>query len=77
MITKLGEYRGYQFFYQEIDDFEGVYTEPSVSFYLGQTFEEAKRTLDAALDMPEEEDVPFDEDLAAELGKPRKVRKRR
>lgn len=67
MIVKLGERRGYKVFRQDTADFAGVYTTPGIGLYLGQTFEQACGVIDAHLDAQPEEDVPFDDDLAAEL----------
>lgn len=66
MITKLGTHRGYNLFFQNTTDFEGVYSEPAIGAYLGQTFEQAKATIDAMLDDQTEAD---DYDMDAEIEK--------
>lgn len=64
MITKLGTHRGYSLFHQNTADFEGVYSEPAIGHYLGQTFEQAKATIDAMLDeQPEADDYDMDEEI--------------
>ena len=67
MITKIGTHRGYDLFFQETVDFCGVYAQPQIPHYLGQTFAEACATIDAMLDEEPEVDMPFDVELAAKL----------
>lgn len=67
MIKKLGTHRGYDLFYQETTDFKGVYSVPGIGAYLGQTFAEAKATINAMLDEQPEDDVEFDVDEAGRL----------
>ena len=67
MINAIGSHRGYKLFFQETRDFKGVYAEPQIAHYLGQTFEQATATIDAILDAPAEIDMPFDVDAAGEL----------
>jgi len=67
MIKALGTHRGYKVFFQDTKGFEGVYTEPGIGHYLGQTFEQATATIDAMLDAPAEIDMPFDVDAAGKL----------
>lgn len=66
MITLLGTHRDYKLFFQNTKDFEGVYSEPGIGHYLGQTFEQAKATIDAMLD---EQDEPELYDMDEEIEK--------
>ena len=61
MITKLGEHRGYELFYQECSDFIGIYTQPNIGYYLGQTLAQATATIDAMLDEQEDDENILDE----------------
>jgi hypothetical protein len=64
MITSIGTHRGYKLFYQKTEDFEGVYSEPAIGHYLGQTFEQAKATINAMLDeQPESDDYDMDAEI--------------
>lgn len=65
MIKSLGTHRGYALYFQNAKDFEGVFAVPGIGHYLGQTFEQAKATIDAMLDeQPEEDEYDLDEELA-------------
>lgn len=64
MIKALGTHRGYKVFFQNTKDFEGIYTEPGIGHYLGQTFDQAKATIDAMLDeQPEADDYDMDAEI--------------
>jgi len=64
MIKSLGTHRGYKLFFQNTKDFEGVYSEPGIGHYLGQTFEQAKDTIDAMLnEQPEADDYDMDAEI--------------
>jgi len=64
MIKLLGTHRGYKLFFQNTKDFEGVYSEPKIGHYLGQTFEQAKATIDAMLDeQPEVDNYDMDAEI--------------
>ena len=65
MIEKLGTHRGYKLYFQRTTDFEGVYAEPGIGHYLGQTFAEAKAVIDMMLldDEPEADDYDLDAEI--------------
>ncbi len=64
MIETLGTHRGYKLFFQNTKDFEGVYSEPGIGAYLGQTFDHAKAVIDAMLDeQPENDDIDMDAEI--------------